>query len=87
MSVFEIRPHHGLCIHFFEGKGYSENFVRHMAELIEKLNAFRPEIRLVLHVDYFCYACPHNMGSIYVIWKKIRFYHGKIFRRKFFPIF
>ena len=64
MSVFEIRPHHGLCIHFFEGKGYSENFVRHMAELIEELNTFRPEIRLVLHVDYFCYACPRNLGSI-----------------------
>lgn len=64
MSVFELRPHHGLCIAFFEGKGYSPEFVRHMIERIAYLHAYDPEIRLVLHTDEICQACPHNQNHI-----------------------
>ena len=34
MSSFKIRPHHGLCTAFFEGKGYSGDFVRNMANVL-----------------------------------------------------
>ena len=34
---YKIRPHHGLCIAFFEGKGYSPEFVRHMEQTIANL--------------------------------------------------
>ncbi|MBE6876623.1 MAG: DUF1284 domain-containing protein [Ruminococcus sp.] len=64
MSSFELRPHHGLCIAFFEGKGYNPEFIRHMAEMISYLDCCNPEIRLVLHTDRICSACPHNRNSV-----------------------
>lgn len=60
----QLRPHHGLCIGFFEGKGYSEAFVRHMTEVIARLAAEDPEITLVTHCDVLCDACPHNQGGV-----------------------
>ena len=59
-----LRPHHALCIGFFEGKGYSERFVRHMADVIARLGADDPLLKLVTECDCICTACPHNCGSI-----------------------
>jgi len=64
MSSFELRPHHGLCIAFFEGKGYSSDFIKNMNNKINYLNYHNPEIRLVLHTDQICSACPHNQNQI-----------------------
>ena len=64
MSSFELRPHHGLCIAFFEGKGYSPDFTQHMSEMISYLDCHNPEIRLVLHTDRICSACPHNLDAV-----------------------
>ena len=48
MSKYLIRPHHMLCMQFFEGKGYSDGFVASMAAIKEKLekhpNANNPYI-------------------------------------------
>ena len=55
-----LRPHHGMCLAFFEGKGYSDGFTAHMAETLERLQK-DPEIRLVLHTDEICGACPNNL--------------------------
>lgn len=32
-----LRPHHGLCIHFYEGKGYNEEFTKKMDALINQI--------------------------------------------------
>ncbi len=57
-----LRPHHALCIHFFEGKGYSENFVRNMKAVIAVLE--NSPLTLSLSCDEICSACPHNvLGS------------------------
>lgn len=53
-----IRPHHGLCIRFFEGKGYSNAFTVHMAKVIEDLIE-NPKVCLVLKEDEICSACPN----------------------------
>ena len=37
MSKYLIRPHHMLCMQFFDGKGYSDGFVASMAAIKEKL--------------------------------------------------
>ena len=34
---YKIRPHHGMCIAFFKGKGYSEKFTAHMKDIIKEL--------------------------------------------------
>ncbi len=62
MSI-TIRPHHALCIPFFEGKGYSADFVRHMYKVIEALGE-NPRLTLSGGCDTLCAACPHNRGGV-----------------------
>ena len=61
MSRYKLRPHHGLCISFFEGKGYSDGFVRNMTEVVSDLGADDPLLTLGLTADVICAACPNNV--------------------------
>ncbi len=36
-SIINIRAHHLLCLQGFQGYGYSQDFVRNMAEIIKKI--------------------------------------------------
>lgn len=63
MCRFSIRPHHLLCLQFFEGKGYSDDFVKHMTGIHEKLLKENPKINLVEGVDDICKNCPNNKGG------------------------
>lgn len=74
----EIRPHHGLCTAFFEGKGYSPEFVRHMTSMINYLNSQNPDIRLVLHPDSICSACPHRRNGICESERKVLLYDRQV---------
>ena len=47
-SPLLLRPHHGLCIQNFRGKGYSENFVREMAKIAAFLEE-NPKQEITLH--------------------------------------
>lgn len=60
---YNLRPHHGMCIEFFKGKGYSEEFTAHMKEVIRELEG-NPLIRLSSHADELCSKCPHNREGI-----------------------
>lgn len=55
-----IRPHHGMCLAFFEGKGYSGGFTAHMAQVQARLLREDPEVRLCLETDEICSRCPNN---------------------------
>ncbi len=78
MSNFKLRPHHGLCITFFEGKGYHSDFIRHMSDMIHILNTQNPEIELVLHTDRICSACPHNVNQICETDSKVLHYDKQV---------
>ena len=41
-----LRPHHGMCFQFYEGKGYSADFTDHMGRVIKELEA-DPEQKVV----------------------------------------
>ena len=55
----ELRPHHGLCLQFFEGKGYSEGFTAHMARIHGELTE-DAEVRLTEGEDVICAHCPNS---------------------------
>lgn len=59
-----LRPHHALCIRFFEGKGYSEEFVRHMTDVIGYLNNYDPLITLADGCDCICTVCPKRENGV-----------------------
>ncbi len=58
----DIRPHHALCLAFFRGKGYSEDFVTNMVQVKAALEAGEPA-HLVAGKDAVCAACPNWRGD------------------------
>ena len=58
-SEISLRPHHGLCLGFFEGRGYSGAFSRNMAAVLASLTARSP-IRLTSGHDVLCGSCPNR---------------------------
>lgn len=58
-----LRPHHGMCMAYFAGHGYSDAFSAHMAALLEELTPETP-IRLTVNTDVVCGPCPNNCGGL-----------------------
>lgn len=58
-----LRPHHGMCMAYFVGHGYSDAFSAHMAALLEELTPETP-VRLTTAADAVCGPCPHNSGGL-----------------------
>lgn len=67
-----LRPHHALCIRFFEGKGYSEDFVRHMYGIIARLQQENPTVTLHEDCDCICEGCPNNTDGVCADDEKVR---------------
>lgn len=61
-KIVTLRPHHGLCLAYFVGKGYSDGFARGMAEVLKAL-LNGGAVRLRCGVDDICAACPENSGG------------------------
>ena len=59
MRVYRIRAHHGMCLTFFQGRGYSGGFVENMAKMKAILEE-NPEICLLDSHDDICAACPNK---------------------------
>lgn len=60
MSVYKIRAHHGMCLYFFQGRGYSGEFVENMSKKKAVLEE-NPEIHLTDSPDDICAACPNRL--------------------------
>lgn len=71
MQIFKLRPHHGLCIGFFEGNGYSSDFTRNMAEIIATLKGDDPVIELNSGTDIICQSCPENLDGRCASFEKV----------------
>lgn len=56
--MIKLRPHHGLCLNYFEGKGYSSDFERHMQEVSDLLKK-DTKICIADGADEICSACPN----------------------------
>lgn len=76
-----LRPHHGLCAQFFEGKGYSEGFVENMTAVLETLGGdpSRP-VRLCCEADVICACCPHNRQGCCESGQKVLDYDAEVLR-------
>lgn len=80
MSVYSIRPHHLLCLSFFEGKGYSPAFVEHTAALLRDLQ--RGGFATITEgADAVCRHCPHNQNGVCRTQDKVRRYDHAVLTR------
>lgn len=57
----KLRAHHGMCLAFFEGKGYSDTFTAHMQKILDHMES-NPKLRIVTSGDVICEKCP-NLNS------------------------
>lgn len=59
-----LRAHHIFCIQGFRGKGYSEEFVSNMTNIVNQLNKdYNNMIKVVNSPDHICLSCPNNIGQ------------------------
>lgn len=79
MKIYEIRPHHGLCLSFFEGRGYSSEFVKHMTQIKAEVSK-NPTVLLHSRTDEICSACPHNKNGACESEEKVQRYDKEVLR-------
>ena len=79
MLKYNIRAHHGLCISFFEGKGYSEDFTANMEKMIALLEE-DPNVKIIDHIDEICKACPHDCSGVCESSEKVREYDNAVMK-------
>ncbi len=70
--MIKLRYHHLLCVPRFEGKGYSEDFCRNLADIKERLNT--ENYMLTDSADDICAACPNLINGICKDNKKVSAY-------------
>ena len=55
-----LRPHHALCVLFFEGNGYNQAFIENMTAFVSDPTTM---LQLTTGCDTLCQACPHNFND------------------------
>lgn len=63
MDVRILRGHHLLCVHGFQGMGYSPRFIEKMTTIVQDIRNEKIDypIKVVATVDDACHACPHRL--------------------------
>lgn len=60
----KLRAHHLLCIQGYQGRGYSDDFVHNMDQIVDMLKSNpKTKFRLVAETDSICQPCPSNLGN------------------------
>ena len=77
---YMIRAHHGMCLAFFEGKGYSSDFSKHMGEVKSRMEE-NPYVCIMVGTDLICSACPNNRNEICISEKKVVEYDRQVLLR------
>ena len=72
--MIELRAHHGMCLYYFKGEGYSTDFTKNMAKIKALLSSDDPLIRIVTHADCICSNCPNNHLNICASEEKVSGY-------------
>lgn len=52
-----LRGHHLICLHFFNGEGYTPEFVGNLRDVLEKTKS--GEVEISQGADDICEGCPH----------------------------
>lgn len=76
-KVYRLRPHHGMCLAYFEGKGYSNEFTVHMSKMLELLEK-RAYVQLTVSGDEICSVCPNLQDGVCVTAEIVKEYDRKV---------
>ncbi len=76
-----LRAHHGMCLQYFAGHGYNEEFIASMQDFIQKCKENDPEICLVCEPDLLCAKCPNKKSGICEAEERVRSYDLKCLKQ------
>lgn len=76
--MHKVRAHHGMCLAFFIGEGYSSSFVDNMWENKLFLERANPIVEIVDCADSICEACPFNEDGMCQSIDKVEQYDRKV---------
>lgn len=74
---FSLRAHHGLCLSFFRGKGYSKEFVENMTDIKTALSS-DPLVKIVTETEDICCCCPNNINGKCTSFQKVLRYDNDV---------
>ena len=77
---YKLRAHHGMCLAFFIGKGYSDEFTGHMLEVKNSLEG-NPYVCVTCSTDIICSKCPNNKFGKCTSEKQVNEYDKEVLRR------
>ncbi|NCB94292.1 MAG: DUF1284 domain-containing protein [Clostridia bacterium] len=80
MADYKIRAHHGMCLFYFQGKGYSGEFVENMTKMKEIMGT-NPRITLLGQTDDICRRCPSNIEGCCESAEKVARYDRGVLER------
>lgn len=66
-----------MCLAFFEGKGYSNEFTAHMGEMKQLLSE-NPEVYILAETDDICSLCPNNKAGVCLSEEKVKSYDRQV---------
>ena len=75
-----LRPHHGLCMAFFQGEGYNEGFTAVLAARLSELEGSTEPVALTVGLDVVCAPCPHSAGGVCDAAEKVEAYDRAVLR-------
>lgn len=57
-KVIKLRGHHLICLNFFSGEGYDEDFVKNLEQIVNELRS-GAIFQIIYGGDDICYRCPN----------------------------
>lgn len=75
--MIRLRPHHGMCLAYFEGKGYSDSFTVNMQQMLEIFEN-GTDVELTAAGDEICKACPNLKAGACVSAGLVETYDQKV---------
>lgn len=75
-----LRPHHGMCLAYFKGYGYSDEFAVHMQEVQNYLKT-DVIVHLAVETDIICSKCPNNINGACEKPELVARYDSEVLRR------
>lgn len=75
--MIHLRPHHGMCLAYFEGKGYSKDFTENMRKMLECLEK-DAVVKLLAEGDNICCACPNLQNGVCISAELVKSYDNKV---------
>ena len=73
----KLRAHHGMCLAFFEGKGYSDTFTVHMGKILKQMED-NPKLQIITESDMICRKCPNLKNHVCSTPDKVKEYDRQV---------